>query len=47
MTYPGADGLDATGTVDGVRLTVDGPVLRVGTDEVPLGSVKEVRETDA
>lgn len=47
VTYPGPDGFDTTGTVDGVRLTLDGPVLRVGTHEVPLGSVKEVRETDA
>ena len=45
VAYPGPDGMDVTGTVDGVRLTIDGPVLRVGTDDVPLGSVKEVRPT--
>lgn len=45
VSYPGPDGLDVTGTVDGVRLTIDGPVLRVGTDDVALGSVKEVRPT--
>jgi flagellar basal-body rod modification protein FlgD len=38
VAYPGPDGMDVTGTVDG-------PVLRVGADDVPLGSVKEVRPT--
>lgn len=42
ITYPGPDGFDASGVVDGVRLTADGPVLRVGAQDVPLGSVKEV-----
>ena len=47
VSYPGPDGFDTTGTVDAVRLTIDGLVLRVGTHDVPLGSVKEVRKTDA
>ncbi|HEU5084055.1 MAG TPA: flagellar hook capping FlgD N-terminal domain-containing protein, partial [Acidimicrobiales bacterium] len=47
VSYPGPDGLDVTGTVQGVRLTVDGPVLRVGANDVPLGSVKEVGTADA
>jgi flagellar basal-body rod modification protein FlgD len=42
VTYPGAGGFDVTGTVDGVRLTVDGPVLRIGAEDVPLGAVKEI-----
>lgn len=46
VSYPGPDGIDVTGTVHGVRLTVDGPVLRVGADDVPLGSVKEVGTAD-
>ena len=42
VTYAGPDGLDVSGVVDRVRLTIDGPVLRVGDADVPLGSVKEV-----
>lgn len=34
---------DITGVVSGVRFTSDGPVLKIGTVEVPLGRVKEVR----
>lgn len=47
VTFPGPAGLDTTGTVEGVRLTMDGPVLRVGSQDVPLGSVKEVAATAA
>lgn len=47
VTYPGAGGIDETGVVDGVRLTADGPVLRVGSEDVPLGAVKEVAPTVA
>jgi flagellar basal-body rod modification protein FlgD len=47
VSYAGPDGFDTSGTVDGVRLTIDGPVLRVGTTDVPLGSVKEVRADGA
>jgi flagellar basal-body rod modification protein FlgD len=47
VIYAGPDGFDTTGTVDGVRLTIDGPVLRVGATDVPLGSVKEVRADGA
>jgi flagellar basal-body rod modification protein FlgD len=32
-----------TGVVSGVRFTSDGPVLKIGNVEVPLGRVKEVR----
>jgi flagellar basal-body rod modification protein FlgD len=45
ITFAGDDGVDTSGVVDGVRLTIDGPVLRVGTQDVPLGSVKEVAAT--
>lgn len=45
ITYRDPDGVDATGTVDGVRLTIDGPFLRVGAHAVPLAAVKEVRPT--
>lgn len=46
VTYTDDAGLDVTGPVAGVRLTADGPVLRVGGDDVPLGSVKEVSSRD-
>ncbi len=45
VTYPGQDGLDATGVVTAARLGADGPVLRVDDKDVPLASVKEVRDT--
>ncbi len=47
VTYPGPDGLDATGVVTAARLGADGPVLRVDDMDVPLTSVKEVRDTTA
>jgi flagellar basal-body rod modification protein FlgD len=36
------DGKDITGIVTGMRITADGPVLKVGDTEVAYGSVKEV-----
>ncbi|MEX2658088.1 MAG: flagellar hook capping FlgD N-terminal domain-containing protein [Acidimicrobiales bacterium] len=45
ITYPGPDGIDATGVVAGMRVGPDGPVLRVGLHDVPLGAVKEVTAT--
>jgi len=33
---------DISGVVTGVRITTDGPVLKIGDTEVPLSSVKEV-----
>lgn len=42
VTYVGATGTEATGVVSAVRLAADGPVLRVGADDVPLGSLREV-----
>lgn len=43
VTYLAADGLERTGPVDGALLTPDGPVLRVGTDEVPLAWIRQIR----
>jgi len=40
-------GADITGTVTGYRVTADGPVLKLGNTEVPLSSVKEVRQAVA
>lgn len=45
ITYAGPDGLDVTGVVTGMRVGPDGPMLRVGPHDVPLGSVKEVTAT--
>ncbi len=39
----GPDGTDEVTTVTGVRVTADGPVLRVGERDLPLTAVKEVR----
>ena len=39
------DGTDSVGTVTGVRVTADGPVLKLGDLEVPLAAVREVRST--
>ena len=43
VTYPGADGTPVSGVVtSAVFGGADGPVLRVGTDAVPLTQVTEV-----
>lgn len=43
ITFPSQDGkTDINGTVTGVKLGTDGPILKVGDMEVPLSSVKEV-----
>lgn len=47
VTYPGADGSDVTGVVAATRISADGPVLRVDDMDVPLASVREVRNTIA
>ena len=38
----GKDGKDITGIVTGMRITADGPVLKIGTTEVAYSAVKEV-----
>ena len=38
----GSDGKDVTGIVTGMRITADGPMLKVGTAEVAYDKVKEV-----
>ncbi|MGE3621574.1 MAG: flagellar hook assembly protein FlgD [Acidimicrobiia bacterium] len=42
VAYLDAYGQEATGVVGGARLTVDGPVLRVGDVDVALADVVEV-----
>lgn len=42
ITYPGPDGAATTGVVTATRLDQSGPILKVGTTEVPLSAVKEV-----
>ena len=42
ITYPGPDNTDLTGVVTSARFSSDGPVLRVGDQDVPLSSVKGV-----
>jgi flagellar basal-body rod modification protein FlgD len=44
VTYLDADGATATGAVDAVRFTPDGPVLDVGGTEVALGEVQSIAE---
>src|SRR3954463_5399933 len=38
----GSDGKDITGIVTGMRITADGPVLKIGNAEVAYSAVKEV-----
>ena len=45
VTYTGADGTEATGTVTSATLSGSSPTLRVGSTDVPLSSVREVRNT--
>lgn len=40
--YVGPDAIEVTGVVTGVRITADGPLLKVGDTEVPLGALREV-----
>ena len=47
VTYAGPQGADVTGVVTAARLGPDGPVLRVGSDDVPVAQVKEVRSSAA
>ena len=42
ITATGADGKDITGIVTGMRLTADGPVLKVNGTEVNLDAVTEI-----
>ena len=39
-----ADGSKVVGTVDGISFTADGPMLRIGDQDVPLGNVTKVNE---
>ncbi len=47
VTYPGPDGLEVAGVVTATRLGTDGPVLRIDDRDVPLATVREVRDTVA
>ena len=42
ITATGSDGKDITGLVTGMRLTANGPVLRVNGTEIDLSAVTEV-----
>jgi flagellar basal-body rod modification protein FlgD len=42
VSYTGADGSVANGTVTGVSYGTDGPVLSVGDTDVQLGSILSV-----
>src|SRR3954451_6188629 len=46
ITATGANGKDITGIVTGMRLTADGPVLKVNGTEVNLGAVTEIDQPD-
>jgi flagellar basal-body rod modification protein FlgD len=43
VTYVDAEGGEQTGVVTGTRFGSDGPVLLLGTTELSLGDVREVR----
>jgi flagellar basal-body rod modification protein FlgD len=43
VTYTGSDGLEVAGVVSSAMISGSSPTLRVGTKDVPLSSVKEVR----
>ena len=45
ITYKNAEGTEATGVVTAARFSPTGPVLRVGNEDVPLGSVAQVHAT--
>ena len=45
VSYQGTDGTERSGVVSAAQLNAAGPVLKVGTDDVPLASVTTVRET--
>lgn len=42
ITYTNAEGTEATGVVTAARFGPLGPVLRVGSDEIQLGSVTQI-----
>jgi flagellar basal-body rod modification protein FlgD len=42
VSYLDHDGVAQTGVVTGTRFGTDGPVLVLGTTEIPLGDVREV-----
>lgn len=42
VKWADSNGIDRTGVVTGVRLTKDGPQLKIGNTEVALSAVKEV-----
>jgi len=44
VTYQAVDGTTSTGTVSGVTFGVDGPVLDVNGEDVPIGSVLSVTD---
>ncbi len=45
VTYRDDSGTSRTGVVTSARFTIDGPLLRVGSHEVPLANVEEVAPT--
>jgi flagellar basal-body rod modification protein FlgD len=45
VVWKDGDGNDHTGVVDKVKITVDGPILRIDNDDVPFASVTEVHAT--
>jgi flagellar basal-body rod modification protein FlgD len=47
VTVRGTDGADVTGTVDGVRFTETGPLLRIGDQEFAVESVEAFGTTAA
>ena len=44
VKYRDLDGESITGVVKSVKLTIDGPMLRIGDADVPFGRVEEVHE---
>jgi flagellar basal-body rod modification protein FlgD len=45
VTYPGSNGVDVSGVVTSATISGSNPTLRVGNMDVPLSSVREVRNS--
>jgi flagellar basal-body rod modification protein FlgD len=45
VVMTGKDGTDVTGIVTGMQLTADGPLLKVGSNEINISQLKEVDAT--
>lgn len=47
VTYTDSEGVESTGLVDSVRFAPEGPMLRIGEDQVPINAVVGVGATNS